>query len=64
MRSAIKEYNATYTATKKDAESITDDAIPRLIKAYVKRIFAHDNEIIITGGVNTIGTSVDNAFEL
>jgi predicted nucleic acid-binding Zn-ribbon protein len=39
---------------KKDAESITPEAMPRLVKEYVQKIYAHDDKVIITGGVNTI----------
>ena len=37
---------------KKDANSITTETIPRLIKTYITKIYAHSDEIIITGGVN------------
>ena len=40
---------------KKDVESITTDDIPHLIKSYVTKIYAHNNEIVITGGVNLNG---------
>ncbi|NBJ16939.1 MAG: hypothetical protein FNP40_15555 [Dehalobacter sp. 4CP] len=40
---------------KKDVENITADDIPRLVKTYVTKIKAHNNEIIITGGVNMLG---------
>ena len=40
---------------KKDAKNITPDAIPRLVKAYITKVYAHNDEIIITGGVNLNG---------
>lgn len=40
---------------KKDVEHITPDDMPRLVKTYVTKIYAHNNEIIITGGVNLPG---------
>lgn len=40
---------------KKDAEHITSEDMPRLVKAYVTKIYAHNNEVIITGGVNLNG---------
>ena len=40
---------------KKDVANITPDAIPRLIRSYVTKIYANSDEIIITGGVNLNG---------
>lgn len=40
---------------KKDAQRLQDGDIERLIKEYVTKIYAHKDEIIITGGVNLIG---------
>lgn len=40
---------------KKDAQRLQDGDIERLIKEYVTKIYAHNDEIIITGGVNLIG---------
>ena len=37
---------------KEDAQFLQDGEIERLVKAYVTKIYAHDNEVIITGGVN------------
>jgi len=39
---------------KKDAELLDDEGIPRLIKAYITKIYAHGDRLNITGGVNTI----------
>jgi len=46
------------TKLKADAQSLQDGDIERLIKAYVTKIYAHSDEIIITGGVNMSGTSI------
>ncbi len=43
------------TKLKKDAQRLREGDIERLIKEYVTKIYAHDEEIIITGGVNLIG---------
>jgi len=40
---------------KADAQSFRDGDIERLLKAYVDKIYAHSNEIIITMGVNIVG---------
>ena len=40
---------------RKDAQCLQDGDIERLVKAYVTKIYAHSNEVIITMGVNTIG---------
>lgn len=40
---------------KKDTANITPDAIPRLIKSYITKIYAHDDKLVITGGVNLNG---------
>jgi hypothetical protein len=37
---------------KADAQLLRDGDIARLIKSYVTKIYAHSDEIIITGGVN------------
>jgi site-specific DNA recombinase len=37
---------------KEDAQHLKDGDMARLIKSYVTKIYAHDNEVIITGGVN------------
>lgn len=37
---------------KEDAQHLQEGDIARLVKAYVTKIYAHDNEVIITGGVN------------
>ncbi|MCL2698391.1 MAG: hypothetical protein FWE74_09990 [Oscillospiraceae bacterium] len=37
---------------KKDAQLLRDGDIARLIKSYLTKIYAHSDEIIITGGVN------------
>ena len=40
---------------KKDAQHLQDGDIGRLIKAYNTKIYAHSDEVIITGGVNING---------
>jgi len=40
---------------REDAGCFQDGDIKRLVKAYTTKIYAHNDEIIITGGVNTIG---------
>ncbi len=40
---------------KKDAQLLQDGEIERLIKTYITKIYAHNDEIIITGGVNLNG---------
>ena len=40
---------------KEDARHLRDGDIERLLKAYVTKIYAHSDEIIITGGVNLNG---------
>lgn len=40
---------------KKDAASLNDGDMQRLIKTYITKIYAHNDEVIITGGVNLIG---------
>ena len=40
---------------KKDAASLDDGDMQRLIKTYIAKIYAHNDEIIITGGVNLNG---------
>ena len=40
---------------RKDAQSLQDGNIERLLKAYVTKIYAHNDEIIITGGVHLDG---------
>ena len=40
---------------KKDVADISPDTMPRLVKSYVTKIYAADDEIIITGGVSTDG---------
>ena len=40
---------------KKDAQHLQDGDIARLVKSYVTKIYAHSDEVIITGGVNLDG---------
>lgn len=40
---------------KKDAQSLGDNDLERLLKSYVTKIYAHRDEIVITGGVNIVG---------
>ena len=40
---------------KKDAQRLQEGDLERLIKEYVTKIYAHNDEIIITGGVNLNG---------
>ena len=39
---------------KEDAQHLQEGDIARLVKAYVTKIYAHNDSITITGGVNTI----------
>ena len=40
---------------KEDAEHLQDGNIQRPIKAYVEKIYANSDEVVITGGVNLNG---------
>ena len=40
---------------REDAKHLQDGDIARLINSYVIKIYAHSDEIIITGGVNLNG---------
>jgi site-specific DNA recombinase len=42
---------------KADAQLLRDGDIARLIKSYVTKIYAHSDEIIITGGVDFVSTN-------
>ena len=39
---------------QKDAEHLDDESVQRLIKSYVTKIYAHNDNINITGGVNFV----------
>ena len=40
---------------KKDAADVEITSTRQLVKSYVTKIYAHSNEVVITGGVNTVG---------
>ena len=39
---------------QKDAEHLDDESVQRLIKSYITKIYAHNDSINITGGVNMV----------
>jgi len=49
---------------QKDAEHLDDESAQRLIKAYITKIYAHGDRVIITGGVNLDGGRLDAKNEL
>lgn len=49
---------------KEDADRITPENIPHLIKTYITKIYAHRDEIIITGGVNILACGGRKEFML
>ena len=42
------------TQLQKDAEHLDDESVQRLIKSYITKIYAHNDSINITGGVNMV----------
>lgn len=40
---------------KKDVANLKPEDMPRLVKNYITKIYAHDDKLVITGGVNLIG---------
>ena len=42
------------TQLQKDAEHLGDESVQRLIKSYITKIYAHNDSINITGGVNMV----------
>ena len=40
---------------KEDAQHLQDGDTARLIKSYIDKVYAHSDEVIITGGVNLNG---------
>ncbi|MDL2254492.1 recombinase family protein [Ruminococcaceae bacterium OttesenSCG-928-I18] len=40
---------------KKDVANLKPEDMPRLVKSYITKIYAHDDKLVITGGVNLIG---------
>ena len=47
---------------KEDAQHLQDGDIARLVKSYVNKIYAHSDEVIITGGVNLMVAGGRNIF--
>ena len=42
------------TQLQKDAEHLENESVQRLIKSYITKIYAHNDSINITGGVNMV----------
>lgn len=46
--------NMIISRLQKNVKHLDDKSVQRLIKAYITRIYAHNDKINITGGVNMV----------